>query len=204
MIGMYILDVSGHGVASALLSVSLSRLLTPPPDPASILVRAATGSDQPRITPPAEVAAHLNRLFPFDVATEQLTTLILGVLNTASGKFRYVSAGHPAPIHVPGNGDPNFLESEGNPIGLTDEPYEERVVHLKPADRLYLYSDGLAEAMNPVGELFGNSRLLDAVARGSDQSLPDSVKSVLDEIARWRGAEKPQDDISLLAVEISH
>ncbi len=63
-IALYILDVSGHGVASALLSVTLSRLLSLPSDPASILIRDADISNGFDITPPAEVAAQLNRLFP--------------------------------------------------------------------------------------------------------------------------------------------
>src|SRR4051794_35187176 len=64
--GLYILDVSGHGVASALLSVTLSRLLSPPSEPSSILVRDGDVADRLDPTPPAEVADRLNRLFPFD------------------------------------------------------------------------------------------------------------------------------------------
>src|SRR5688572_12082049 len=65
-VGLYILDVSGHGVASALLSVTLSRLLSPPSEPSSILIRDGVDGDRFDIRPPAEVAARLNRLFPFD------------------------------------------------------------------------------------------------------------------------------------------
>src|SRR5687768_4473041 len=118
-VGLYILDVSGHGVASALLSVTLSRLLSPPSEPSSILIRDGdeSGFD---IAPPAEVAARLNRLFPFDAAIEQLSTMIYGILNAATGEFRYVSAGHPGPVHLPYRADPVILESEGFPIGLAD------------------------------------------------------------------------------------
>src|SRR5947209_17184408 len=79
-VGLYILDVSGHGVASALLSVTLSRLLSAPSEPSSILIRDGDVRGRFDIAPPAEVAARLNRLFPFDAATEQLTTMVYGIL----------------------------------------------------------------------------------------------------------------------------
>ena len=147
MVGLYVLDVSGHGVSSALLSVTLSRLLSPPSEPSSILIRAGDVRDRYDITPPAEVAARLNQLFPFDSATEQFTTLVYGILNTASGEFRYVSAGHPGPVHLTPGDAPVILESQGSPIGLADGSYEERSVRLGEGDRLYLYSDGVPEAM---------------------------------------------------------
>ena len=159
-IALYILDVSGHGVASALLSVTLSRLLSLPSDPASILIRDADISNGFDITPPAEVAAQLNRLFPFDSATTQFATMVYGVLNVASGEFRYVSAGHPGPVHLPCDAAPVILESPGSPIGLADDAYEERSVRLAAGDRLYLYSDGVPEAMDADGNAFGDARLL--------------------------------------------
>ncbi len=99
-VGLYILDVSGHGVGSALLSVTLSRLLSPHSEPSSILIRDGNVPGRFDIAPPSEVAARLNQLFPFDAATEQLTTMIYGILSAADGEFRYVSAGHPGPVHV--------------------------------------------------------------------------------------------------------
>ena len=159
-VALYILDVSGHGVASALLSVTLSRLLSPPSDPSSILIRNGNVSNRFKITPPADVAAHLNRLFPFDSATEQFATMVYGILNAATGEFRYVSAGHPGPVHLPRGTDPVILESPGSPIGLATEAYEERLIRLEYGDRLYLYSDGVPDAMNPTGQPFGNAQLL--------------------------------------------
>jgi phosphoserine phosphatase RsbU/P len=202
-VGLYILDVSGHGVASALLSVTLSRLLAPPSEPSSILIRDGDTRSRFDIAPPAEVAARLNRLFPFDAATEQLTTMVYGILNAASGEFRYISAGHPGPVHLPSRADPVILKSEGFPIGLADEAYEERSVSLGAGDRLYIYSDGVPEAMNPNGKQFGNARLLEAIAQRRSEPLQENVANLLGEIMRWHGTERPKDDISILAVEQS-
>jgi sigma-B regulation protein RsbU (phosphoserine phosphatase) len=202
-VGLYILDVSGHGVASALLSVTLGRLLSPPSEPSSILIRDEDVGDRSDITPPAEVAARLNRLFPFDSVTEQFTTMVYGILDTATGEFRYVSAGHPGPVHLPSGADPVILENLGSPIGLSDEVYEERSVHLGWGDRVYLYSDGVPEAMDPAGKLFGDARLLEAIGQGRSEPLQEGVATLLREIARWQGSARPHDDISILAVEVS-
>jgi sigma-B regulation protein RsbU (phosphoserine phosphatase) len=96
-----------------------------------------------------------------------------------------------------------ILESQGFPIGMADGAYEERSVRLKAGDRLYLYSDGVPEAMDPSGKQFGNDRLLEAIGRGRSQALAESIGSLLAEVARWQGSERPQDDISILAVEVS-
>ena len=203
-VGLYILDVSGHGVASALLSVTMSRLLSPPSEPSSIVIRDGNVGNRLDITPPVEVAARLNRLFPFDSGTGQFTTMVYGILNTATGEFRYVSAGHPGPVYLPSGTDPVFLDSPaGFPIGLSDDAYDEQSVRLRAGDRLYLYSDGVPEAMDPSGKQFGNARLLEAIGQGRSEPLQESVVNLLREIARWHGSEKPQDDISILAVEVS-
>ena len=202
-VGLYVLDVSGHGVAAALLSVTLSRLLSPPSEPSSILIQNRGVGDRFDITPPAEVAARLNRLFPFDSATGQFATLVYGILNTATGEFRYVSAGHPGPVHLPSSADAVILESQGFPIGLADDAFEERLVRLGAGDRLYLYSDGVPEAMNSAGKLFGTVRLLEAIGQVRSQQLQEGVVALREKITRWHESERPQDDISILTVEVA-
>jgi sigma-B regulation protein RsbU (phosphoserine phosphatase) len=96
-----------------------------------------------------------------------------------------------------------ILENQGSPIGLADDPYEERSVRLGAGDRLYLYSDGVPEAMDPAGERFGDARLLEVIGRGRSGPLQEGVATLMGEIAQWHGSERPQDDISILAVEIS-
>jgi phosphoserine phosphatase RsbU/P len=202
-IGFYVLDVSGHGVASALLSVTMSRLLSPPSDPSSILVGDGDASERTSIRPPAEVAARLNQLFPFDSSTEQFATLVYGILTVATGEFRYVSAGHPGAVHLPSGADPVMLECQGSPIGLADDAYEERSVRLGKGDRLYLYSDGVPETMDPLGNQFGEARLMRVIGRERSGPVHQCVESLLEEIANWHGTEKPYDDISILALEVS-
>ena len=202
-IALYILDVSGHGVAAALLAMALSRVLSSPSDPSSILTLDGAVPDQPAITPPAEVADRLNQLFPFNTTTEQFATMVYGVLDARTGVFRFVSAGHPGPVHLPAGAGPVILESTGFPIGLGKDAYEERSVRLTAGDRLYRYSDGVTEAMDPTRELFGDARLLEAIGRGRSLPLQKSVAAVVGEVERWRGAASAQDDISIAAVEVS-
>lgn len=149
------------------------------------------------------MADRLNRLFPFDLATGQFTTMLYGILDAVTGEFHYVSAGHPGPVHLPAGAGPVILESQGLPIGLAEDAYEERSVRLAAGDRLYLYSDGVPEAMDPVGEQFGDARLLQAIGRGRSEPLQDDVSALLGEVERWRGAASAQDDITILAVEVS-
>ena len=95
-----------------------------------------------------------------------------------------------------------IVDSPGFPIGLAEEPYEERCLHLAEGDRLYLYSDGLPDAMNRDGERFGHTLLLEAIRRGKTEPLGDGIADLLEEIARWRGGERVHDDTSILAVAL--
>ena len=83
---------------------------------------------------------------------------------------------------------------------LADDACEERSVCLGAGDRLYVYSDGISEAMDPAGKQFGKARLLAAIGKGRSDPLPKSVATIREEVARWPGSERPQDDISILAV----
>ena len=86
---------------------------------------------------------------------------------------------------------------------MADDAYEERLVRLRTGDRLYLYSDGLPEAMDPAGNQFGDARLLKAIAEGRSEALQKSVANLLGQIARWHGSERPRDDMSILGVKVS-
>ena len=103
----------------------------------------------------------LNAEFPVDPEVWQYFTFLCGMLDLRTGTMRYASAGHPGPIHVPVRSEPVALEAAGLPIGwFADVEYDEFVARFGPGDRLYLYSDGLTEAMNESDEDFGKAGLL--------------------------------------------
>jgi len=204
-VGMYLLDVSGHGTAAALLAVSIARLLSPMSH-TSTLVRDhdhdASADCADRIVPPAEVAERLNRQFPWDSETGQFFTLIYGVLDTETLVFRYVSAGHPAPVVCDGNQAIPIAEHRGFPIGLGDGKYPEQTIALEPGQRLYLYSDGVTDTMSPSRELFGKTQLIQALDRQHGASVEASLDGLLDAVEAWRGSSRFNDDVSILALEV--
>ncbi|HQT95590.1 MAG TPA: response regulator, partial [Thermoanaerobaculaceae bacterium] len=117
-VGVFVVDVSGHGVPAALLSVTVSRLLSRTTDGCPLVRRGSNGSSAFEIVPPAEVAAELTNRFPFDPETRQYFTCVYGVLDCQTGEFRYVCAGHPGPVHLPNGRPPVRLQHAGRPIGL--------------------------------------------------------------------------------------
>ena len=202
-VGLYLLDVSGHGVAASLLSVTVSRFLSPARDAASLLWGRDGGTDRYRLQPPAKVAGRLCEKFPFDENTGQYFTLVYGLLDLHTHRLRYISAGHPGVIHVPRNGASRLIDASGYPIGVVDEPYDEYEVELAPGDRVYLYSDGVPEAMDDADTPFGQERLLAQLDATRNHSLDEGLTSLLHRTDRWRGRRHVHDDVSVLAVERS-
>jgi sigma-B regulation protein RsbU (phosphoserine phosphatase) len=200
-VGLYLLDVSGHGVAAALLSVTVSRFLSPARDPASLLWWREDDQDHYRLQPPAAVAARLGQRFPFDDKTGQYFTLVYGLLDLQTHRLRYVSAGHPGVIRVPRAGGGKLIEVTGYPIGVAGEAYDEHEVELSPGDRLFVYSDGVPEAMDAADTPFGSERLLAQLDESRGETLEGALDTLVRRIDRWRGGGHVHDDLSVLALE---
>ncbi len=202
-IGMYVLDVSGHGVQAALLSVAVARSLSPRPDRSSVVVRAGEDGAPDEVVGPAEVARQLNYMYPFESSTRQYMTLVYAVLDELDVTCRFVCAGHPGPIHVRSGGPVLACNAPAIPIGVVPgAEYQETVIRLESGDRLYFYSDGVVEEVNAAGEQFGAQRLESLVTACRDMSLQRSVQQVLDAVITWRGDGRLRDDVSILAAEV--
>ena len=197
-VAFYVLDVSGHGVAASLLAVAATRLLSAVGHGDSIVVRLIDGVATP--VEPSIVASTLNERFAWNPETGQFMTLFYALLNCKTQMLSYVSAGHPGAIQIARGKEARTLEGSGLPIGI-GETYEQQEVRLDRGDRVYLYSDGVTEAMNPLQHLFGAQRLMTALHRGLHTGLADSVAALQGELLAWHGGSASKDDISVLAVE---
>ena len=201
-VALFVVDVSGHGVASSLLSVTIARVLTAQISASSLLVQPTEGGT-PRIVPPVEVAVELNRRFPMEEQGGLYFTMLYGILNIDTREFRYVSAGHDPPLHVPRSSAPRFLPATGFSIGwLDDVDFDEEVVQLDRGDRLILYSDGVPEAMDEQMAEFGEERMIEVITRSRSGPVDNSVTELRDAVRAWCQTNGPKDDVSILAVEI--
>ncbi|MDP6580430.1 MAG: SpoIIE family protein phosphatase [Vicinamibacterales bacterium] len=191
--GFYLLDVTGHGVVAALQSVALTR----------VLAAAWPTSVMSSIRTPAKVTQRLNEQFPINPAVWQYFTFLCGVMDLTTNTVRYASAGHPGPVHIPANGDPVILEAAGLPIGMfPDADYDEFVVTLGGGDRLYFYSDGVTDALNQADEDFGRERLMETLDATQTLPLAGTLRDLRAAVSRWRGTDRLDDDLTMLAIEV--
>jgi PAS domain S-box-containing protein len=196
-VGLYLLDVSGHGVGAALLSFTLTHLLSPSVEGSLLVEDTARGLS---VVPPSRVAERLNRQFPMD-RTRLYFTLVYGVFDESQGRFEYVMAGHPAPILLPRTGPPAPLHGRGLPIGMIENAtFDDQTAVLQPGDRLYFYTDGVIEALDASEQVFGYARLMAAIDRQRDRPLREGLDVVADLVRDWSG-DCLRDDVSLLAIE---
>lgn len=200
--GLYILDVSGHGVAAALLSVSLSHILSAAPD-RSFLYQPDPGRPGAySIASPADVVTRLNRHFIARGGTGQYFTMIYGILDKESGEFVYAAAGQFGPIHCPAGLPCHVLETGGMPVGLLPvATYQEHRQRLSPGDRLCLCTDGIIDAMDSSGQEFGIPQLLDSLQAHSSLPMDEMLSAVVAAAEQWSAPSGPADDVSLLAIE---
>ncbi|MBS0262813.1 MAG: SpoIIE family protein phosphatase [Planctomycetes bacterium] len=202
-VAMFVVDVSGHGAASALLAVAIGRLLTSHASSSSLLVHRASETAPLEITPPREVAAELNRRFPMESQNGLYFTIAYGILNVETREFRYVVAGHPPLVYVPQGGSPQMIPGDGFAIGMIDGiDYDEHSLTLQPGDRLYFYSDGVPEAMSEKLDLFTDDRMLGVLAESGSAPLATTVESLFEAVRTWCSPVGPKDDVSILSCEI--
>lgn len=201
-LGFYLIDVSGHGVASALISVALFRLLSTGTAKSYLLQPETQHPESPVITSPAQVAQMLNNQFQVNSEYRYFFTFFYGIIDHPNMELRYVAAGHPGMVLF-SRDQGQFLTSHGPPVGcLPDFAYQEAVVPLHRGDRIYVYSDGFIETRNAQREQIGNQRIFEALLRLQERSLEQSVFELVNQINAWRGSPRAADDISILAVEI--
>ena len=176
-------DVSGKGVAAALLMVALSSQTH------SCLASEPT---------PRESIAKLNQIFCDSQWEDRFVTMVVAILDPATHEVTLVNAGHMAPLlrHPNGQVEDVGQEAAGLPVGVVDGmEYEEYVVKLQPGDSLTLYTDGITDALNAHEEFYGTERLLKNLRTESIDGVVAMGKQVLDDVKRFAGQQAQSDDM---------
>ncbi|MBI1803174.1 MAG: SpoIIE family protein phosphatase [Ignavibacteria bacterium] len=180
-------DVSGKGIPAAIF-MALSR---------TVLKAIAS-----RVENPGECLRQVNEMLIPESDSAMFVTIFYAVLNTNTGEFTFSNGGHNPPYIVSTNGDVTPLEYVGGPIigKIPGLPFDSTTITLKPGDAIFMYTDGVTEAMNPGKDLFEEPRLIECLSQGKDKQLTDLLQCIHTELKTFAATEPQSDDITMLSL----
>ncbi len=179
-------DVCGKGMPASLF---MSVVVT--------VLRMAAREEQNA----ASAISRANALLCQDNKASMFATGFFAVLHLSEGVLEYCNCGHNAPIHLSAAGQVTRLEATGLPLAmLADRPARAANVRFGPGDALFVFSDGVTEAVNAAKEEFGDALLLETLEKRHGASVADLVSSVFDAVDAFAGGEPQADDITCIAV----
>ena len=201
-VAVYAIDVSGHGVASAMMTARLAGFLTgSSPEQNLAYGRGPDGAQM--LLPPEAVAERFNRLMLEEIQAEQYFTMVFAVVDRRAGLLSLVQAGHPHPMLVHPSGQVQRLGQGGLPIGLIpDAVYDRQEVAISPGDRLVLVSDGFTECPLPDGQDFGEDRLAESLIRSTYLSGADLLEALVWDLTAQSGSDSFPDDVSGVVLDL--
>jgi sigma-B regulation protein RsbU (phosphoserine phosphatase) len=190
--GILIADVSGHGTpAAVLMAITHSIAHTYPGPP----------------TPPAKMLNYVNRHLTsrYSIQSETFVTAFYGIYDPADRSLTYACAGHNPPRckRCAGGGICSLVSLDGIPLGIEpDHEYRERTEKFQPGDQIIFYTDGIVEATNSAGEMFGVERL-DGVLGQCREEASELLGAVLAALEEFTAGQAPADDQTLLVAKVS-
>jgi len=185
---LYLLDTSGHGVGSCLLSISVGDMLRR---------QVLPGVD---FHNPGQVLAELAKIYPLDPKTGKYFTIWYGVYHAPSRTLKYSGAGHPPALIVRGDSKiVDELPSTGPFIGIDEMDYENESVKLNPDDRLYLFSDGVYEIRdNQSGNMWSFEDLKELLAEDPPEGMGSPMEYLLKSARNSQGEMVLSDDFAIV------
>lgn len=181
-------DVAGKGVPAALFMVTAKKL-----------IKNNAYLDKHS---PAEIMTRMNEMLYQDNPNATFVTLFIGILNVKTGEICYANGGHNPPIFTRNEDIPYYKKGLSGPVVgvIPGIDYEELSITLQPGEAIFLYTDGVTEAMNEEEQLFSDKKLLDDFTRMADSPPEAMVKSILEEVRVHAGEAPQSDDIAMLMI----
>ncbi len=189
-LGLVIGDVSGKGMPAALF-MAVSRTLLK-----SIAMSCVR---------PGECLQRVNGLLIPENSSEMFVTVFYGIMNTQTGEIEYSNGGHNPPYLLRHSGSVEALPGTGGMVlgALEDVTYANKTATLASGDGIFLYTDGVTEAMDAGGNLFSDRRLQALLESANAATPEDMIRRVVDEVKRYSEAVPQSDDITVLAARRS-
>jgi len=183
-----IADVSGKGIPASLFMAVTKTL---------IKAKAAVGLT------PDRIVLRVNEELCIGNDNNMFVTIFCGILNIFTGEMEYTNGGHNPPLIIRKTGEVSILKSTGGiVVGVIDDAkYSADKIVLEPGDSIYLYTDGVNEAMNKNGELFSDKRLEDAIIRLKGKSINEIVDGIMAEIEHFAQDAPQSDDITMMVIQ---
>ena len=186
-LGIAVADVSGKGIPASLFMMITKVIL----QSCAMLGRSVGDT----LTKTNEAICSNNRM-------EMFVTIWFGILEISTGRLTAANGGHEYPALKQGSAFELLKDKHGFVIGGMDGTrYQEYSLQLKPGDRLFLYTDGVTEAMNEENELFGTARMVQALNRQPDGTPQEILRNLRAEISRFVGKAEQFDDMTMLCLE---
>jgi len=190
-------DVAGKGISAALLMASIQSTMRMQLTAGAPGMAGNGGAEHPLST--AVMVSRLNKLLYANTSPEKYATFYFALYDEKTQLLTYTNAGHLQPILLR-NGVPELLEVTGTVVGAFPfSCYEEKTIPLASGDVLVAYTDGMIEPENEYGEMFGERRLTDLLAKNVDRDSPEIIARTMEAVLQWSGdAAELSDDMTML------
>ena len=199
-IGLYGIDVSGHGISSALMTARLAGYLSPSHEQNIAMRKTEAGLFIPRL--PSETISILNQLVLNELETEHYFTLLLADVDLDTGRVVFSQAGHPCPALQRASGQVEMKGAGGLPVGLIEgSEYEDTEFTMSAGDRLMIHSDGVTECANLDGKILDDDGLIKMLETLRQTKGISCLESLIWRMSDYAGGQNFADDVSAILLE---